>query len=260
LDVTSQGTGLGLYLCKGIAKLLDGDLYLDQTYNSGVDGCPDARFVVELPLSTIRLDDSTDFESTGVADPSESMELRSSQTETIPESSPQSPTPTQDSSLFTKESPKKPQTNKLVKSREDNGITLPENVRVLFVDDNLILRKLFRRTIQRVAPTWHVEEASSGEIAIDMVKKSSGDYGINFMDQCMTSIEKHMLGSETTHLLREMGVTCAICGLSTNNVEDAFMANGATSFLLRPLPRKSQELKAELAKLLPVQVRLSAEV
>lgn len=48
LDVLSQGTGLGLNLCYSLAKTLGGTLWMDKNYNSGIEGCPGTRFVLQL--------------------------------------------------------------------------------------------------------------------------------------------------------------------------------------------------------------------
>eukprot|EP00977_Amphora_coffeiformis_P025250 scaffold18870_cov181-Amphora_coffeaeformis.AAC.2 len=51
LDSLRQGTGMGLSLCKTLSKLLDGELYLDETYDSGIFGLPGTRFVLSLNQS-----------------------------------------------------------------------------------------------------------------------------------------------------------------------------------------------------------------
>ena len=48
LDLLNQGTGIGLYVCKQLSTLMNAKIWLDETYNSGVDGCPGARFVIDL--------------------------------------------------------------------------------------------------------------------------------------------------------------------------------------------------------------------
>lgn len=45
LDKQSQGLGLGLPICRIIANLLNGNIYVDKTYRKG------ARFVFEIPMS-----------------------------------------------------------------------------------------------------------------------------------------------------------------------------------------------------------------
>ena len=47
-DLLNQGTGIGLYVCKQLSTLMNAKILLDETYNSGVDGCPGARFVIDL--------------------------------------------------------------------------------------------------------------------------------------------------------------------------------------------------------------------
>ena len=40
LDVLSQGTGIGLFLCKNLMELMGGEIRLDDDYHSGIPGCP----------------------------------------------------------------------------------------------------------------------------------------------------------------------------------------------------------------------------
>lgn len=69
LDSLSQGTGFGLCLCKDLAGLMNGELILDDTFDSGVDGCPGARFVVDLkipPVEVTEMDTEIDPENPSV--------------------------------------------------------------------------------------------------------------------------------------------------------------------------------------------------
>jgi CheY-like chemotaxis protein len=81
-----------------------------------------------------------------------------------------------------------------------------------------------------------------------MVDKES--YDIIFMDQYMTSVDKQMLGTETTRMLRSKGVTSFICGLSANDMEAPFLTAGADSFMIKPFPCKPEPLTQELLRLL----------
>ena len=66
LDALSQGTGFGLCLCKDLASLMNGELYLDDTFDSVIEGCPGARFVVDLkvpPLEIVEEKLDTDAEN-----------------------------------------------------------------------------------------------------------------------------------------------------------------------------------------------------
>ncbi|CAB9514998.1 respiration control sensor protein ArcB [Seminavis robusta] len=52
LDMLSQGTGIGLFLCKNLVDLMNGHIYLDDNFDCGLPGCPGTRFVVELQVPT----------------------------------------------------------------------------------------------------------------------------------------------------------------------------------------------------------------
>jgi hypothetical protein len=58
----------------------------------------------------------------------------------------------------------------------------------------------------------------------------------------MASVEKQLLGTETTLALRAKGVTSRICGLSANDMENAFFESGADAFLLKPIPSQKDAL------------------
>jgi len=48
LEQLSQGTGVGLCLSKQLMTTMGGDLWLDDTYRSGITNQPSAQFVVQL--------------------------------------------------------------------------------------------------------------------------------------------------------------------------------------------------------------------
>ncbi|KAL3943078.1 MAG: hypothetical protein SGARI_000061 [Bacillariaceae sp.] len=131
---------------------------------------------------------------------------------------------------------------------------LPENLSVLFTDDDMVLRKLFSRTLKKLSPTWKIQEASNGETAIEICaeKKESGEmFDLIFMDQYMASVQKQLLGTETVRSLRAHGVDSAtICGLSANDVENDFLSAGADAFMFKPFPCKPDLLRVELLKIL----------
>jgi signal transduction histidine kinase/CheY-like chemotaxis protein len=219
LDVLSQGTGIGLSLCENLTHLLHGDIRLDETYDSGVKDSPGARFVIRLntpPLSAEAILQSSNKDGT-----SASREFILSENDAI----------------------------------HTKVVELPENLSILFVDDDLVLRKLFSRSVAKAAPTWKIQEAANGETALRLVDSEA--YDLIFMDQHMASTEKQLLGTETVRALRARGFKNTICGLSANDVEQAFTSAGADSFILKPIPCDRSRLEAVLDGILSSDRRLS---
>ena len=205
LDVLSQGTGIGLSLSENLTHLLNGEISLDETYNSGVEGSPGASFVVNLkrpPLSV------------------EAILTTSKRTEIGSE-----PAGTE----------------------EATGEQLAEKLTILFVDDDIVLRKLFARAVKKVAPIWTFSEAASGEAALQLIE--TGTYDLIFMYQYMASTDKQFLGTETVQALRKIGIESIICGLSANNIGEAFLAAGSDCFVLKPFPCESSAMKRKLLRI-----------
>jgi len=145
LDALNQGTGIGLAVCKNLSDLMGADLSLDESFQSGVDGCLGTRFVLRLnqpALEVERDDDAPDEEKSSLLS---------------------------DSNNSASEPP------------HVGGSKLPENLLVMFVDDDTILRRMFSRSLKRVAPNWEVQEASNGETALRMTETNKFD--LIFVDQ-----------------------------------------------------------------------------
>lgn len=219
LDSLSQGTGIGLSLCQSLVTLLGGDIYLDENYNSGVDGYLGARFVIDLKQCPEFAQDEQSVRS--------NLDLEEGSS-TAPDAS--SPGEGKD---------------------EAEDYPLPERLRLLFVDDDRVLRRLASRAISKVAPGWTVREAASGEAAIRLLEESGeGPPDIIFVDQYMTSVDHSLLGTETIRSMRASGVQSIMVGLSANELGDVFQRAGADSFILKPFPCKVPELVPLLGKLL----------
>jgi CheY-like chemotaxis protein len=62
-------------------------------------------------------------------------------------------------------------------------VSLPEELSVLFLDDDRILRKLFSRSIKKLLPGCKIQEASSCETAIRLVDTEAEAFDVIFMDQ-----------------------------------------------------------------------------
>lgn len=220
LDVLSQGTGIGLFLCKTLTELMGGSIYLDPTYHSGVQGHPGTRFVVDLKQAPI--------EQPLVMDARVTAMLNSSHMGNS--SKRDSDGTSQSQSVYT-------------------DYALPEQLSVLFVDDDPILRKLFSRTIRTVLPNWTIREAANGETALRLAEE--GDhFDLIFVDMYMASVEKQLLGTETVAELRNRGIKSRICGLSANDKESLFYEAGADAFMFKPFPCKKDEITEALCHVL----------
>ena len=224
LDLLNQGTGIGLSLCKHIVDLMEGDIYLDEMFNSGHKDCPGTRFVIDLKIPPTQMDHKSDVARNGQQ---HSTGIKATHQEQLNQSMKPSQTFTlEDGST---EVPRKP---------------LPETMSVLFVDDDMMLRKLFVRSVCRVSPNWTIQEASSGETALHLIETES--YDIIFLDQYMSSVEKQLLGTEAARQLRARGFRGRICGLSANDMESQFLQAGADNFLLKPFPCEKELLRKTL--------------
>jgi len=228
LDLLHQGTGIGLFICRYLSTLMGAKLWLDEEYDSGIKGCPGARFVIDLRKPPLH--DMSSFMSEELTEGSEA------------------PKPLSDELQGENGPSRSTGSKRLARCPSFAPKDLPESLRVLFVDDEAILRKLFSRTIHRVAPAWTIDEASNGDMAMQMVEKS--EYDIIFIDQYMPCIERPLLGTEVVRQLRAKGSTSIICGLSANDLRDDFIGAGATGFLLKPFPCEKNRLTAELQELL----------
>ena len=245
LDQLNQGTGIGLNLCKNLAELMEGDIWLNEDYDSGIPNCPGSCFVVDLKRPPLKDTDKGQSHSCNdEADydiQSNDVQTPSSHVVSFNDVEAQRLSPTGHN---TPPAPERPSTS----SPATTPDPLPRNLSVLFTDDDTMIRRLFSRSLMRVAPTWECDLAANGETALSMAMEK--DYDLIFMDQYMASIQKQMLGTETVRALRSQGCTSIICGLSANDVEEQFLDHGADSFMFKPFKCKKDEMEKELRRVL----------
>ncbi|KAG7354541.1 PAS domain containing protein [Nitzschia inconspicua] len=216
LDALNQGTGIGLHLCKNLVDLMGGKIYIDEEYESGITGHRGTRFIVALQTSSIEpptnvLPNLYDKKSVDGSGTSFAYGIGNVDMHSLP-------------------------------------VELPSDLSVLFVDDDAVLRKLFKRSICVVAPEWTIREAASGETALHLVE--SEHFDLIFCDMYMASVEKQLLGTETVSELRAKGITSKICGLSANDKESEFMDAGADFFVFKPMPCDASALASLLHRIL----------
>lgn len=276
LDRLNQGTGVGLYLSKKLVDLMGGEIHLDESFLSGLDGLPGTRIVVSMGISTKVTADSV---PTGASLSASLTSDEFGKNQKVPEAFGISPSLAMDEMHKTMSHggfPALTASSETTDGLEDgNTISeaamsrprtdpLPDNLNILLVDDDRTLRKLARRCLQRLGPTWKVREASSGEMAIAMLSSVDESFApdIIFMDQYMTTCSSQALkGTETTRQIRAMGVMKPIiCGLSANaDVEGSFLNCGANAFWLKPFPCKIDDLRMSLQGLVAMRTKEVAE-
>lgn len=203
-------------------ELLGGALWLDESFDVGIEGMPGTRFVIDLNKEPLC------WETYLAANQSHDDEL----------------SPSRSSTHVTSTELEGSSSNHDWESKE-----LPQHLSVLVVDDDMIVRKLLTRSLKRVAPDWKILEASSGEAAIARVAERHFD--LVFLDNYMASVDKQLLGTETAHALRAEGYTdLIICGISANDMEEAFLSAGADAFMVKPFPMNPEALGRKLLKVL----------
>lgn len=197
---------------------MGGEIYLDPDYDSGVAGHCGTRFVVDLKQKPIE---------PAAIDPAMLEMLHANSNANNNSNNKRDDDTSSMTSLY----------------------ELPDQLTVLFVDDDPILRKLFMRTTKTVAPNWQIREASNGETAIRLTEEGQ-HFDLMFVDMYMASVEKQLLGTETVSELRHRGIKSRICGLSANDMEEDFLNAGADAFLFKPFPCKKDELTEALCRVL----------
>ena len=159
--IVFDAIGIGLAVCKNLSDLMGADIFLDDSFDSGVSGYLGTRFVIRLNQPAI---------SDDVGNAAKNGENRATS------NSPEAAGDLMES--FT--TPSEP------------SISLPESLSVLFVDDDMVLRRMFTRTLQRVCSTWEITCASNGETALRITETQKFD--VIFMDQYVSVTVQRWLG------------------------------------------------------------------
>ena len=109
--------------------------------------------------------------------------------------------------------------------------------------------------IELISSNAECTEGFQDEEDGDKQPESDCGFDLIFMDQYMASVQKQLLGTETVRKIRANGYhKPIICGLSANDVEEAFFHAGSDAFMFKPFPCKKDELEKELLKVLNSRV------
>ncbi|MFM9917012.1 MAG: CHASE domain-containing protein [Rhizobacter sp.] len=145
---------------------------------------------------------------------------------------------------------------------EATGVLWLPGVRVLVVDDSDINREVASRVLAREGAI--VSVAGTGIEALDMLRKSPGDFDVVLMDVQMPGMD----GNEATRCLRnEPGLTgLPVIALSAGALlaeKQRALDAGMDDFLLKPLDpvvlTRTVRLHVERTRRAPLRVRLRAE-
>jgi len=234
-DVRDNRISVGLRLCKKLLLAMGGDLYHDS--NAAATG-----FVIRLntePLPQLDLKQKiTPEPHTALPDPVTLLRLPTPNDEVLHTSQTHFSTETNNTNTLTTAPT---EADIVVKAKGDE---LPINLSVLFVDDDAILRTMFKRALKRVAPNWKVQEADCGESALEIIAA----FGVDDAPD-LIFVDQYMHGTATVSAMRSMGVKTCICGLSANDVECSFRGAGADFFITKPLPCALGPLREQLTRM-----------
>lgn len=109
------------------------------------------------------------------------------------------------------------------------------NLRVLIVDDAVLCRKFHKRIL--CSTCKEVIEAGNGKEAVDLIKDSL-ESGLPVHGILMDSSMPFMNGTTATKMIRELGYTGKIFGITGNGFQsdiDDFLSHGVDEVLVKPI-------------------------
>ena len=203
------GSGLGLWITKGIVDLHQGEI---SVYSEGL-GCG-SSFTVELPMERKISDLSATLLSSSLE---EDCFLSSRDTMIM------NATGTEMSIVA------------LEALNKVESLNLAPIYRLLIVDDSPLNRKMLLRTFRLAGHTC--EEAEDGVIAVAKVKEMMSSSAKAYSAILMDFVMPNMDGPTATKEIRSLGYTAPIFGVTGNTLDSDvghFLQNGANRVLAKP--------------------------
>jgi PleD family two-component response regulator len=112
---------------------------------------------------------------------------------------------------------------------------IEEPIKFLIIDDVAMNRVMFRRRLKKgIAPNATIEEAPTGEKALEICKDNTFD--VIIVDQHMEEAGGVLLGTETVVAMRSKNIESIIIGCSGNDIDDEFMEAGSDWVMGKPTP------------------------
>jgi PAS domain S-box-containing protein len=123
----------------------------------------------------------------------------------------------------------------LGESRLEEIAMIEEPIKFLIIDDVAMNRVMFRRRLKKgIAPNATIEEAPTGEKALEICKDNTFD--VIIVDQHMEEAGGVLLGTETVVAMRSKNIESIIIGCSGNDIDDEFMEAGSDWVMGKPTP------------------------
>jgi CheY-like chemotaxis protein len=136
----------------------------------------------------------------------------------------------------------------LGESRLEEIVMIEEPITFLIIDDIAMNRTMFKRRVKKgIAPNAIIEEAPTGEEALEICKDRTFD--VIIVDQHMEEAGGVLLGTETVLAMRRKNIESIIIGCSGNDIDNEFMEAGSDWVMGKPTPANSVILK-KLRKLI----------
>ena len=230
---TTSGSGIGLCLCRLLVNAMGGTIDFNRDYNSGIPDSPGAEFVVTLPMNSIL---AQNHEGNAM----HSVPAYNAVSAAVIAAS--SAAGASKSNVDLKQKLTKQPMNK---RKKGNNLCFYGKFRLLIVDDDNMIRKIFRRRFSRLFPEGTIDEADSGEKAIELT--AAEYYDIIFIDQFMGQ----MNGDEAIRTMRNNGIDSLIIGISANARGEMHLNAGADLFFQKPIPHDESFSERVIAHLSP---------
>jgi CheY-like chemotaxis protein len=127
-------------------------------------------------------------------------------------------------------------------SRQEEITMITEPISILIIDDVAMNRIMFgRRVTKGIAPNAIIEEAPTGEEALEICKDRTFDFII--VDQHMEEAGGVLLGTDTVIAMRRRKIESIIIGCSGNDIDSDFMDAGSDWVMGKPAPPNAIILK-----------------
>jgi len=125
---------------------------------------------------------------------------------------------------------------------EDLPTLIDDPIKILIIDDVKMNRlMLSRRMKQSIAPNSSIEQACTGEEALEICGKKTFD--VIVVDQYMEEAGGVMVGTDVVFAMRRQRIDSIIIGCSGNDMDDLFKEAGADWVWKKPMPSNSIIIK-----------------